>query len=104
MLLSFTRNIVRNSKFRPMSTSASALVVNANSNILVVELNRPKALNALSKDMCDDLIDVLKNRINVSNTSVAAFVVKGNGGKAFCAGYDCCSLYSGSANVVTEEM
>lgn len=87
MQASVVRNFVRISKIRPMSTAAAAsLIVNANRNVLVVELNRPKVLNALSQDMCDEMVDVLKTRINVPNSSVAAFVMKGAGGKAFCAG------------------
>ena len=80
------RCAIRTNKFRPMSTSAASLVVNPNKNILIVELNRPKVLNALSKEMCDELVSLLQTRINAPDSTIAAFVMKGNGGKAFCAG------------------
>jgi enoyl-CoA hydratase/carnithine racemase len=54
----------------------------------MVELNRPKQMNALSLDMCTQIKSLLLDKINVPNTDVGAFVVKGAGGKAFCAGGD----------------
>jgi enoyl-CoA hydratase/carnithine racemase len=69
-----------------MSTVQS-LLVNQQENVLFLELNRPKALNSLSLEMCDSVTEALLRKINTPNSTVAAFVMKGSGGKAFCAGY-----------------
>jgi enoyl-CoA hydratase len=52
----------------------------------LVTLNRPKALNALSLDMCR----ALHPRLDAwaADPSVRAVVIRGAGGKAFCAGGD----------------
>ncbi|MEQ9449475.1 MAG: enoyl-CoA hydratase/isomerase family protein, partial [Rhodospirillaceae bacterium] len=49
-------------------------------------LNRPKALNALTLDMCEHLLPKLKAW--AKDDSVKALVVRGAGEKAFCAGGD----------------
>ncbi|NOK36278.1 enoyl-CoA hydratase/isomerase family protein [Corallococcus exercitus] len=52
----------------------------------LVTLNRPKALNALSLEMCR----ALHPQLNAwaADPSVKAVVIRGAGGKAFCAGGD----------------
>jgi enoyl-CoA hydratase/carnithine racemase len=62
-------------------------------NCLIVELNRPKALNALSIEMCLEMKDLLQYQINGESSSVGAFIMKGVGGKAFCAGGDVKSIW-----------
>lgn len=49
-------------------------------------LNRPDALNALSVDMCSQIDGQLTNW--QSDDSIKAVIIKGSGGKAFCAGGD----------------
>jgi enoyl-CoA hydratase/carnithine racemase len=56
-----------------------------------VILNRPKALNALTPEMCADMTDVMKQF--VQEGEVKAFIVKGEGGRAFCAGGDVRAVY-----------
>jgi len=51
-----------------------------------VTLNRPKALNALTAGMVEDLYKTLKHFEN--EPSIAAVLINGAGGKAFCAGGD----------------
>lgn len=51
-----------------------------------VTLNRPQALNALSTDMCFKLDQKLQLWEKDNNINV--IVIKGEGGKAFCAGGD----------------
>ncbi len=68
------------------SVSPPSLLVRQARNTLFIELNRPKALNSLSLEMCDEITEMLSTKINVPQSTVAAFVMKGNGGKAFCAG------------------
>jgi enoyl-CoA hydratase/carnithine racemase len=72
---------------RLMST-AQSILINQQENVLFLELNRPKALNSLSLEMCDIVADALLNKVNVPDSKVSAFVMKGSGGKAFCAGYE----------------
>jgi enoyl-CoA hydratase len=62
----------------------------------LIMLNRPKALNALTHDMC------LKMKAQLdawaTDTAVKAVVIRGNGDRAFCAGGDIRALYeSGKA-------
>lgn len=56
-----------------------------------VELNRPKALNALTLEMCHALEAELK--AYADDPAVAAVVVQGAGDRAFCAGGDIRRLY-----------
>ena len=59
--------------------------------IALVTLNRPKALNALTLEMCRALEAEIKAYAN--DPSVAAVVVQGAGDRAFCAGGDIRRLY-----------
>jgi len=56
-----------------------------------VILNRPKALNALTYDMCQRFREQLKQW--ESNNDISAVIVKGVGDRAFCAGGDIRKLY-----------
>jgi enoyl-CoA hydratase/carnithine racemase len=60
--------------------------------ILVITLSRPKSLNAFTKEMCGELIDVFDRASD--DDAVRAIVVTGEG-RAFCAGMD----LSGEGNV-----
>ncbi len=79
---------------RSFSSSDSPLIITKRNSLLTIELNRPKALNALSLDMCHQMKALLKNDINGEGSDVAAFIVKGAGGKAFCAGGDVRAIYT----------
>jgi enoyl-CoA hydratase len=57
----------------------------------LVVLNRPKALNALTRDMCLALADKL--RAWERDASIKLVVVRGAGDRAFCAGGDIRRLY-----------
>jgi len=62
----------------------------------IITLNRPKALNALTHDMCLRMHVQLKDW--AEDDAVKAVVIQGAGEKAFCAGGDIRSLYeSGKA-------
>ncbi|WP_374763553.1 enoyl-CoA hydratase/isomerase family protein [Yunchengibacter salinarum] len=52
----------------------------------LITLNRPKALNSLTADMCTAIREALKDWRN--RPSIQAVVVMGAGDKAFCAGGD----------------
>ncbi|TNE34915.1 MAG: enoyl-CoA hydratase/isomerase family protein [Alphaproteobacteria bacterium] len=60
--------------------------------IALVTLNRPKALNALTQEMCVALKAQLEDWDKDKN--VAAVVIEGTGEKAFCAGGDIVRLYN----------
>ncbi|HEX4862211.1 MAG TPA: enoyl-CoA hydratase/isomerase family protein, partial [Rhizomicrobium sp.] len=62
----------------------------------LITLNRPKALNALTHDMCV----AMKAQLDAwaRDDAVKAVVIQGSGERAFCAGGDIRSLYeSGKA-------
>ena len=54
-------------------------------NVAIVSMNRPEKRNALSPDLKDKLVELLK-RAEADN-EVAVVVLRGNG-KSFCAGAD----------------
>ena len=62
------------------------ILFSAHHGLAKVLLNRPKALNALTLEMCHALEAQL--RAWTEDETVAAVVVKGAGDKAFCAGGD----------------
>ena len=66
--------------------------------VLLVELNRPKALNSLSIDMCVSVNDLLSNQLH----NYGAFILKGVGNKAFCAGGDVKSIWQELINLEKE--
>ena len=53
----------------------------------MLTLNRPKALNALNLEMIQSLTPILKEW-ETGKDGVQVVVIKGEGGKAFCAGGD----------------
>ncbi|MCC3862025.1 enoyl-CoA hydratase/isomerase family protein [Pseudemcibacter aquimaris] len=56
------------------------------SGLGVISLNRPDVLNALSLEMCLELDQKLSEW--ESDDSIQAVIIRGEGGKAFCAGGD----------------
>ncbi|PNW82326.1 hypothetical protein CHLRE_06g278215v5 [Chlamydomonas reinhardtii] len=76
-----------------MSTAAAQepeVLVDMKGSVAVVTLNRPKALNSLSLGMVQQLL-ALNTQITAQprpGEPVSCVVVKGAGGKAFCAGGD----------------
>ncbi len=60
-------------------------------NLGEITLNRPKALNALTGDMCRRLHEQLLGW--ESDRTIKAVVIKGAGDRAFCAGGDIRTLY-----------
>ncbi len=62
------------------------IVLERRGGLMVVTLNRPRALNALSVHMCEVLDDGLREW--QSDPRVHAVLIKGAGERAFCAGGD----------------
>ena len=104
------------------SSSSSSLLVEQHHNVLSITLNRPKALNTLTLETCNSMIDLLRdiNRLHPPQRSsggpavthrlvrssdapmsyvekegshVGLFILKGSGSKAFCAGGDVKSIW-----------
>jgi 3-hydroxyisobutyryl-CoA hydrolase len=71
----------------------SPLLSEVHGNVALVTLNRPKALNALNLDM----VRLFAKLIPTWERS-AAVVLKGTGGKAFCAGGDVKKIAEGKEN------
>ncbi|MEC9348000.1 MAG: enoyl-CoA hydratase/isomerase family protein [Pseudomonadota bacterium] len=67
------------------------IVFGRNGAVATVLLNRPKALNALTHEMCVDLHAEMKRWRD--DPSIGAVVVRGAGDRAFCAGGDIRKLY-----------
>ncbi len=87
------RRLVRAQSIRSMSSSVEPeLLLSQQKQVGIITLNRPKALNSLNLQMCRDIKRKLLDWHTVDK-SVGAFIVKGVGGKSFCAGGDVKSIY-----------
>ena len=87
--------------------SSSALLWQRSGHVLKLTLNRVKALNSLDTDMCADIRKHLVEWRGVGSNDhtscpPAVFVVKGNGGKAFCAGGDVKTIWQSLVQAKTE--
>jgi enoyl-CoA hydratase len=71
-------------------------VKGASGDLGVITLNRPKALNALTQDMCIGI----HQQLNAwgDDGSIKAVVIQGAGEKAFCAGGDIRQIYDNGAS------
>lgn len=98
MLRSLRGPVVRAVARRPFTAQAAepALRVSQRNQLMVIELNRPKMLNALNMDMCAEIKTHLLDAACASTT--AAVLIKGNGGRAFCAGGDVKATYQELCN------
>ncbi len=65
--------------------SEKPILLDINDQIATVTLNRPKALNSLSKSMRDALIDAFET---IKNDESIRVVILTGAGRAFCAGLD----------------
>lgn len=82
--------------------SAPEVIIRAESGIGHITLNRPKALQALSSNMCRTMLDVLRDwEVDPAITEIK---IDHSGGRGFCAGGDIRELYeelvAGSKNVL----
>jgi len=76
---------------RAMSTQSDSVLIEERGNNYLITLNRPKSLNALSLGMIQTLTPLYEKLHEEKAERVV--VLKGAGGKAFCAGGDVRSLY-----------
>lgn len=68
-----------------MAEKEKLVLVERLGKIAYVTLNRPEKLNALSKELLDDLDDALEEV--EKDDSISVVILRGNG-RAFCVGYD----------------
>jgi enoyl-CoA hydratase len=66
--------------------SYTSISVSIEENICIVTINRPDKLNALNKEVFNDLDEVMNDIIN--NPSIKSAIITGAGSKAFVAGAD----------------
>jgi len=76
---------------RAMSNQTDPVLIEERGNNYLITLNRPKSLNALSLAMVQALTPLYEKLHDEKEERVV--VLKGAGGKAFCAGGDVRSLY-----------
>lgn len=72
-------------------TASTDIIFEQRARIGHVLLNRPKALNALTADMCEALLAQL--RAWREDSDIHAVLIRGAGEKAFCSGGDVIRLY-----------
>jgi 2-(1,2-epoxy-1,2-dihydrophenyl)acetyl-CoA isomerase len=86
---------IRRNQIDPQSRrkSMSHLLKSVEDGVMKIVLNRPEAMNALSRDMMMGLTDALNEA--ASSRDIGCVVVRGAGDKAFCAGGDVKSMAAG---------
>lgn len=70
---------------------AQEVIIGSDSGCGCVTLNRPKAINALSFDMCRTITAALQSW--EFDPEIAAIIIDHSGGRGFCAGGDLRALY-----------
>lgn len=75
----------------PTAIPEAEVLTRRDGRALFITLNRPAALNALNKTMCDHIQKALYDSIGDAKVSVV--VIEGAGDRAFCAGGDVVGLY-----------
>lgn len=81
------------------SMDSASILLDVKDSVAVIGLNRPKALNSLNPEMCTSIKRILlewqsQQESPQRRSNVNAFLMKGMGGKAFCAGGDVKSIYT----------
>ena len=82
----FLRRVVV-AECRRWCSGEASVVTRVERGLGLVTLNRPRALNSLDLDMIRILDPVLRSW-EAADSGVRAVMVRGAGGKAFCAGGD----------------
>lgn len=82
------------------SGNDSPVLTEQRGRLLIADMNRPKALNSLTPEMCEIMNGILRKinageALNENNDKVGAFIVRGKGSKAFCAGGDVKTIWQG---------
>ena len=82
----FRKVLKTNQILRQYSKKYENILFEVIDNVAVIKLHRPKALNALSKALCTDLGNAIKEVENDKNIKVT--IITGEGNKSFAAGAD----------------
>lgn len=89
---------VRGAQATQMRASATAVdskvLIEERGNNYLFTLNKPKALNALDHEMVLQMTPVYQ-KIHAAQSTQSVIVMKGAGGKGFCAGGDIVDIYKG---------
>eukprot|EP00611_Tribonema_gayanum_P002040 TRINITY_DN11502_c1_g1_i1.p1 TRINITY_DN11502_c1_g1~~TRINITY_DN11502_c1_g1_i1.p1 ORF type:complete len:410 (+),score=125.12 TRINITY_DN11502_c1_g1_i1:170-1399(+) len=91
--LSLARCITHTAHCRAMSSADSGsntVLTDRQGGVALLTMNRERALNALSLEMCTSMHDALKQWL--PDPSLRCLILKGAGTKAFCAGGDVKSI------------
>jgi len=68
----------------------ATLLTNLENNIFTITINRPDKLNAINKQVMNDLDAVMDEVYN--NEEIRAVIITGSGNKSFAAGADVTGL------------
>lgn len=79
----------------------STVLLDRKDGYAIITLNRPKSMNALSRELRIALVSAFDECSN--DPSIQAVILTGNG-KAFCAGFDLKELGSGNSDNAAEEV
>ena len=79
----------------------SDLLTRNEDGVLVLTMNRPDAMNALTSDMTTLMLEALRNAVD--NDDVGCVMVTGAGPRAFCSGGDVKAMATGAKNAGTFE-
>ena len=79
----------------------SDLLTRNEDGVLVLTMNRPDAMNALTSEMTTLMLEALRNAVD--NDEVGCVLVTGAGPRAFCSGGDVKAMASGTKNAGTFE-
>lgn len=79
----------------------STVLLEKHDGFAVVTLNRPDAMNALSRELRNDFVDVFK--VCTLDPAIRVVILTGSG-KAFCAGFDLKELGSGDTDNTADEV
>ena len=69
------------------------LLKSVEDGVMKLTLNRPEAMNALSRDMLGEMVEALSEA--AASRDIGCVVVRGAGDRAFCAGGDVKSMAAG---------
>jgi 2-(1,2-epoxy-1,2-dihydrophenyl)acetyl-CoA isomerase len=75
----------------------SDLLTRNEDGVLVLTMNRPDAMNALTSEMTTLMLDALRNAVD--NDDVGCVMVTGTGPRAFCSGGDVKAMAGGTKNL-----
>ncbi|QYE34109.1 enoyl-CoA hydratase/isomerase family protein [Polymorphobacter sp. PAMC 29334] len=76
----------------PMTAPAADVLIERRGRALWITLNRPAALNSLTRAMCNTIQAVLYD--SIGDAEVALVVIEGAGERAFCAGGDVVAMHA----------